>query len=257
MKFSLSIITDTLFSALVSFLLFFVIVNYFMPRPYSIILSVSMSIIFTTLAFRYLINKKQHLSHKTVNTKLYDDMVVQLNLMPKPELITFFSDTLKKSGYNVEKKNGGLFIKEQNAYLFFKFGFEFVTKADIVKVFNSKERTSKGYLFADSFDQEVKEFANRFDNLFTVDSKQLFAFLQENNCLPENKYQLNTPSFNRLKAIKSLIDRKKAKTFAIFGISFLFMSYFVLYKIYYLVCGTLFLILSLICLLFGEKKTIK
>ncbi|MBQ8427165.1 MAG: hypothetical protein IJX16_05340 [Clostridia bacterium] len=255
MKFSLSLITDTLFSMFISFLLFFITVNYFMPRPYSIISSISLSAIFAVFVFRHLVNKKQKLSGKKLDRKLYDDAVIQLNLMTKAELLTYFENTLSKIGYTVEKKHGGLFIKEHDTYLFFKFGFEIVNKADIVKVFNSKEKTAKGYLLSESFSDEVKSFALRFDNLYTVNANELFTFLKENACLPENKYQLNQPTFDGLKAIKSLLDRKKAKTFALFGTTFLFMSYFVALKYYYIISGTLFLILYLTCLLFGENKT--
>ena len=226
-----------------------------MPRPYSLICSTSLTVIFSVFAFRYLLSKQQKVSGKKIDRKLYEDAVLQLNLMPKPELIFFFENALLKNGYIVERKHGGLFLKENNVYLFFKFGFEIVNKADIVKVFNLKEKSAICYLLSESFSEDVKSFSLRFDNLFTVDAKELFSYLKDKNCLPENKYQLNEQRFDRLKAIKSLLERKKAKTFALFGITFLFMSYFVALKYYYIVSGTIFLILSLTCLFFGKKKT--
>jgi hypothetical protein len=201
-----------------------------------------------------MVNKHKKTSLKRLDQKMYDDAVTQLNLMNKAELITFFEKIFAKKGYKLERKHGGIFLSDKNCYIFFKFGFEFVTKADIVRVFNAKGKSSNAYLIAENFSEEVTNFALRFDNLTVVNAKTIYEYLKEQDSLPENKYQLNKPSIKRLQALKSLIDRKKAKNFALYGILFLFMSFFVVLKVYYLVCSAVFLIFSLVCLLFGEKK---
>lgn len=254
MKISISTITDTLFVAFISFLLFFILLGTILPRPYSIISSVFLSIIFAVLAFNLLMKKRQKISGKKVEQKAYEDAILQLNLMPKNELIEFFIKTLEQQGYQCERKNGGIFIENKNAILYFKFGFEQVSKADIVRIFNLKPSNSKAYILSENFIEEIITFSLRFENLEVVNAKSLFFYLKEKNCLPENKRILTQTRVRGLKALKSIIDRKKAKTFALYGILFLFLSYFVLLKIYYIICSFVFFTLSLICLLFGEKK---
>ena len=254
MKFSLSFFIDLVFSTLIGFLLFLIIVNCFLEKPYSLVMSISLSLILAVFVFRYLKIKHKKFCAKKYDQALYESAVMQFNLMTKLELISFFESSLQKLNVLAERKHGGIFIKEKNVYLFFKFSFEQVNKADIVRVFNSKEKDAKAYLLAENFSEDIKAFAKRFDNVYLCDAFEVFTYLKEKQCLPENKYQLSQPKFNKIKALKSLFQRKKAKTFLLLGISFLFMSYFVIFKIYYLVCATIFLTLSLVCLLFGKRK---
>ena len=254
MKFSLSLITDTLFSAFISFLLFCIVANGFLPTPYSVICSFALSIIFAVFVFNRISKKQQKASLKKLDQKRYEQTVFQLNLMTKLELVTFFESLLEQKNIKTEKKHGGIYLTEKNIFLFFKFGFENVTKADIVRIFNIKQKFNTTYVISENFNEEVKSFSLRFKGLTVVNSIELYSYLKDNNFFPEDKKKINQEQPKKLKALKSIIDRKKAKTFALYGIVFLFMSYFVVLKIYYLICSTIFFILSLICLLFGEKK---
>ncbi len=254
MKFSLPFTIDLVFSTLISFLLFFITANYFFVKPYSVVIAIFLSIMFAVLVFNHLRKKRVKVYGKKQDILLYENATLQFNLMTKLELISFFHNALQKIGCKSEKKHGGLYIKEQNTYLFFKFGFEIVNKADIVKIFNAKEKTAKAYLLAENFSEEIKAFAKRFDNLYLADARATINYLKDKNCLPENKYQLSQPKLNKISALKSLFQRKKAKSFLLLGLSFLFMSYIVAFKIYYIICASIFLTVSLICLLFGQSR---
>ena len=125
-------------------------------------------------------------------------------------------------------------------------------KSDVVKAYNLKTNGETAYLLAETFSTDVISFASRFKGVTLVDGKALFEFLKENQTLPETKFKLDKPKLKFISAIKSLLSRKRAKTFALFGIIFLLSSPFVPIKLYYVIVGAVFLIFSLACLLFGK-----
>ncbi len=255
MRISLALIIDTIFSLFLSFILSFVLLNYFMPRPYSIITASCFSGIFCLFAFKILLKKRNERLSSSKEKKQYENAITQLHFMSHANLCEFMQSALIKKGYSVEKKRNGLRLTDKNAFLVFKFGFESATKSDVVKAFNLKNNGQTVYLLSETFSADVISFASRFTGLTLVDGKKLFEFLKENDSLPETKFVLERPKLKFFNAIKSLLSRKKAKTFAVFGIIFLLSSPFVPIKLYYVIVGALFLIFSIICLLFGNQQT--
>ena len=63
MKITPAIILDTLFTAFISFILLFILTNYYMPRLSAIALSITLALIFALLSFKMLSNK-----HKKENS---------------------------------------------------------------------------------------------------------------------------------------------------------------------------------------------
>lgn len=173
--------------------------------------------------------------------------------MTKAELCDFFEKVLIKKGYSPIKRRNMIYIKDKKALLFFKFGFESVIKSDVLKAFNAKNKNDTSFILSETFSPEVKAFGARFDKVVLVSAEEIYKYLKDNDSIPEFKYSFNTTKFDRIKALKSLLDRKKTKTYVLFGVIFLFMSYFVPYKLYYVIVGALFLIFSLVCLLFGNN----
>jgi hypothetical protein len=88
--------------------------------------------------------------------------------------------------------------------------------------------------------------------------EEFFNILLENDCLPKQKYPFEENGKVKLSDLKNLLLKKNSKKHFWFGLLFLIMSLFVFFKIYYIIVGCAFLILSLICRLFGiEKKTME
>ena len=180
------------------------------------------------------------------------ELVNYLNFASKAEQNLILEKALKKAGYFVEKVKSNLYIKDKNSLIILKFGFAPVTKVDIVKAYNQLAVTDKAYIIAESFEQPVLQFANRFNGRVLCHTGQdVFSFLKKHQSLPMAKY---TEFLEKKKKgnVKILLDKKKSKTFLTFGIFFLAMSYFSPIKTYYLIVGCAFSIYAVILRAFGK-----
>ncbi len=252
MKALIPLITDTLFTLFISFILSFILVSAFLQKPYSYVLSAMLSALIGLMAFKILSSKKSARASKAKKDKEYLNAMTQFAFMTKADVCTFFKSLLEKQGYKVEKRRSYIKIKDKNALIAFGYGFDAVTKTDVVKAYNLKNQSDTVYLLAEKFTDEVKVFSSRFDNLKLADGNDVYSYLKEKDFLPKTKYSFKQNKFDKLKALKSLLGRKNSKRFALFGITFLIMSYFVPIKLYYIIVGGIFCTLSLICLLFGK-----
>ncbi len=254
MKFSPTAIIDALFTAFITFVLTFVILNYFIMRPYSVIISICIAIPVLMLAFKRLSLKNKTKKLKSFEEKEKNSTITQLNLRSESEQTDLFLTAVKKAGYSAEKKKNAIFIKDKNAVLFIKFSYDGVTKTDVVRAFNTIPNNSKAFIFSDTFGIELKNFIERFDGkIVEVDGYKTYKFLKENDCLPTPKYNFNEKKIFANGFFPTFLGRKKAKSYLAFGFVFLIMSYFVPIKIYYIICGCAFLFLSLLCRLFGKE----
>lgn len=256
MKICLSSVLDALFSGFICFLTCFVLLNYLLDRKFAIGFAIIFSILITMIAFKRLARKKALVKLKKHQEKQKNNCLSSLNLSTQSAVCDLFLKAVQTAGFDAERKNGALFIKEKNVAMFFKFSFDGVNKTDVVKAFNSIPKNYKAYIFSDTFTIEILSFIDRFDKkIIAVDGVKTYNFLKEQNCIPPTKLNFSTKKMRFSQAFSNLWQRKNAKRYFTFGALFLFMSYFVPIKIYYVLCGCLFLSLSLFCRLFSQPKT--
>lgn len=255
MKISITAILDSIFSGFICFIVCFFLLNYFIDRHWAIIFSVIISLPVATIALKKLHKKKMLLILKNQEEKQKEACISSLNLLQKDQVVDVFLNALKDEKTNIERKKNALFLTEKKCALFFCFSFDKVTKTDVVRAFNAMPKDYTAYIFSNSFSSEVAYFINRFSKkIIAVDGVKTYKFLKQKNCVPEKCEQFNDKKLKFGKAIKGLFQRKNAKRYFFFGVSFLAMSYFVPIKVYYIVIGCLFLIFSLFCRLFGNEK---
>lgn len=255
MKASIAFIFDVCFSAFVSFILSFVLLNYFVKKPFSVIFSVCLALLITLIVAKKLSSEYAQTRLKKAERQTLEIMTAQLSLYTQTEINDLFEKAINKAGYDTERKKGVIFIKNENCAVFIRFGFDGVTKTDVVKAFNSINRTEKVYIFAPSFSAEIQSFISRFNGeVIAVDKIKTYKFLNEYESLPKQKYPFSVKKPFSNGVIKTLFGRKKAKSYLAFGIIFLFMSYFVPLKLYYVICGCVFLLFSLLSRLFGKTE---
>lgn len=252
MKISVSVITDAAFCLAAGFVLSFIFVNYFVPRPASFVLAATFAVIFTLFGVKLSLDKKRKTFSSKEKEKIFGSVMTRLNLMDEKSVVDLFAKAFAKEGFCPEKKNGGIFIREKNTTAFFKFRFDGVSKTDVVKCFNKIIKNQKAEIFSETFTDEVKAFAARFGGkIILTDGKTAFGLLEKHSLLPKEKISLDDengkkPNFARL------LDKKRAKSYLAFGLLFTVLSYFAPIKVYYLVFGAAFLVLALILRLFGK-----
>ena len=184
-----------------------------------------------------------------------EDMITQFDFASASENNEFFAKVFCSLGYEAERRRGGIFFKNKEVAVFVKFSFKMVNKADVVKIFNELRKNDTGYILAESFSPEVKDFILRFNGrLKMVSADIIYKFLKEKQMLPPTKYRFIRNKPKGLKLLKNLLYKEKAKNYLVFGLAFLFMSYFLYYKVYYVVVGAVFLIASLLSRLFGISE---
>ena len=255
MKTITATILDAVFTAILGFFLSIVILGYLLRPPFSIIFSIILSLIFTVLFVKYSLSKNNKEKLNSADRKAKEIMSTQLKLYTLTEQNDFLEKVIKSSGNSVERKKGGLFIKNKDLAVFCFYSYDQIRKTDVVKVFNSISKTQKAFILSDTFPSEVKEFADRFDGrIITVNDQKLYAYLNEKNLLPKAKHLFSERKKYDFSQFKNLLKKKKAKNFLAFGLIFLLTSYFVPIKTYYVICGTLFLIFSLVLHVYGQTE---
>ena len=254
MKITLPIISDVLFSAIISFILSFVLLNYFFDRLPAIALSLTLALIFAILVLKHATSKREKVKLSAREKRERDIALSQLNLYTTTEKNDLFERAVKNAGYQTKRRHGGIYVCNKNSFLFPFFSFDGVSKTDVVKVFNAISNKDTAYIISGKFSDEVIEFANRFDGrIVSVDFDIAFKYLSENGALPRQKFAFKDKKPLNFSILKTLFLKKNAKKLFFFGILFLFSSNFVSLKIYYVVFGCMFLISALYSKLFGKE----
>ncbi|MBO4252065.1 MAG: hypothetical protein J5911_05350 [Clostridia bacterium] len=255
MKISLAIILDTLFYLVAGFFLFFVLINYYLPRPASYVLSATLAVIFTLITVKLSLNRKQKKFSSAEKEKKYRVAMTKLNLSDERSVAALFEKAMLAEGYLIEKKRGGIYIPESKKTLFFRFGFDGVSKTDIVKCFNSINKAEKAEIFSEKFSDEIKAFAARFGGkIILTDGKATYLLLEKHALLPVGDPMLFGEEKKPSLDFSRLFDKKRAKNYLVFGLLFVFLSYIAPIKGYYVAFGAAFLIFALILKFFGKTS---
>lgn len=245
---------DTIFSFLSAFMTFFIIFNYFTDKTPAIILSITLSLTFSIFAFKIILSSKtKKLKKQTLDFKAKEH-IRQFMFFSDSELISFFKKVYLSLGIETHKRKNALIIPDENKAVFFYFGFEEPTKTDVIKAYNLITEKESAELFCPIFSKELKQFAERFDGRITIKGESdIYALLKKANVFPEIRFPLKKKS-----GIKEILSRifckSRSKSFFLFGTAFMFMSFFVKFKAYYVFFAGALLISGILCKLFGKEN---
>ena len=237
-----SLFLDGVFVFIGFFILGIIFLNYFVPHPYSVVIAISLSGIFTLFSVKKMLSSRQKKSKASFGKKQISKTLTALNLMDKKSLDELLLNALEIT--DGKMVNGGYYSKSQNKGFLFKFAFEKVSKSDVVKAFNLGGEFAE--IYSESFDKEVIEFAERFNGKVVL--------LSEKRLLPNVDYSAFYTERKKPIIKKELLYKKNAKKFLIFGVTFCLFSFFAPIKIYYLISGGLMISYSIFLMLFGKEK---
>lgn len=250
--FSFVALADAVFSAFLIFILSFVILNYFTPRPYSIVLAICVALFCSLLLYKLFSAKRQGRTIKETDRKTYEKVMTALCFMPKTAVVSLFEKSLKTAGKEVVKRRYALAETKENLVHVPVFSFEDVTKTDVVKAFNLLNKSERAVIYAEDYTAGVKAFAARFNGrIILKNGKEAYKLLKNGDNLSEIAVPELTINRKYPSGIKMLFNSKNAKKYAVTGLVFLAMSYLVPIKTYYVICGAVFLVLALFTKLFG------
>lgn len=257
-KFIFPLLSDLFAIFFISFILCFLIINYFIHGAYAHLLAFLLGTIISLLVGKRIYAKYQHKFSDSVFNKKYKESIMQLNFNTRQKNDALFFKAYKIENPDVIKNSTHLFLPSKNTLVFTRFDFENIVRGDIVKIFNQLKKDQVAIIYAEKFSPEVSEFASQFNNrIFLREGKDAFSLLEKTNNLPELSFTLIDSASKKKFSIHNVFLRKRAKTFLGFGVTFLIMSYFVPLKLYYVICGVIMLTISAICIVFGRTYSAK
>ena len=256
MKTPFAITVDAAFYLLTGFLLAFIPINFYIPRPASYVLAATVATVFTLFVVKISIEKRKVKSGLNKNRKKFRRVMTALNLSDEKTLLSLFDKAFKSEGLLTEKKRGGIFIQDKKTTAFFRFGFDAVSKTDVVKCFNNIPKGTKAEIYAETFSNEVMDFAARFGGkVILSDGEKAYTLLENYGLLPEGSEIISYEPPRQTVDFTRLLDKKRAKNFLVFGLFFVILSYLAPIKGYYLTFGMVFIAFALILRLFGKPAT--
>ncbi len=255
-KFHFSILLDSLFIAFIAFILSFVILNYAVDKPYSYILSGCISALLTLFAVKFFLSSRAKKYGEQLDAENFAQIMAELAYLPHQGTLCLFEKALKEKGYACVRIKNALHATQTECVHFFLFSENAVSKTDIVRAYNRLHNGQKAFIWSETFSKEVRDFADRFSGKILLKTgRSAYNLLKSTDNLPK----ITLPKVKaRIKAnaLENLLDKKQAKRYAIFGIVFLIMSYFLPIKTYYIISGCIFLIMAIIVRLFGKTKQV-
>lgn len=254
-KFSLSAVTDSLFGTFVLFILFYVLLDLIIPRPFSLIFAFMVSGLLGLLLYKRLYHKSFLNNEKMRNNQKIFDAIVTLNYLSHTKTLNLFLKAINSQGKQGQIYKGVIKVKEENVILAPLFNFDGITKTDVVRIFNLASRDDSITIYSENFSNPIKEFASKFGNITLLDGVCAYKFLEEFDCLPKTKLDFQKVK-DKPKFFKNFLLKSQAKKFFAFGIFFLLSCFFVPLKTYYVIVGSIMLFLSLLCLIFGKKQSL-
>ncbi len=253
-KFSIAAISDVFFIAVASFFISLIFFNYFVIFPINLVAAGCVSGLSAVLGAKLVSVRGEKKKLSAAESAEFADFSIRINVMPDKEVINLAKTVAEKRGYKSEVKNGGLYFKDERLYAFFKFGFDTLTKADVVKAFNKLEADDRAILVSENPNEEIKTFAARFDGKIEIsDGKEFFIAVKSAELLPKTGFTL-LPEKKKKGNFTLLLDRKKAKNYLFFGSLFVVFSFFVPIKVYYLAVGGSLLAASVLIRFVGKNE---
>lgn len=252
-----SLVSDWIFSAVTAFLLSFVVLNYFISRAFSFLYAAVFACLFCLLVIKITLKRREKTVLRKKDEKIFRDTFDSLEFMEESETLDYFKSVFQKNGVAAEKENGCLVLPEKKERVFLRLSFSPPAKIDAVRAFNSIKKDETAVFFCNEpVPPDVETFFARFgDKIRLKTSKEVFEEIKKSELFPPIKVPLQKEKQSVGKKFRVILSKKKAKTFFRFGLAFLVLSVFAPLKTYYVICGAVALVYSLVLRFFGANES--
>lgn len=251
---SLSLISDCIFTGFTGFLLTLIISNFFLPAPYTFIISGVAGALLALAGAKLFTSRRGARIKDRAEREEYTKFVNRINLMKGPDLNSLLISAAARENIIAVKKREYIYLPEKKLALFPSFGYAEVKKADVVRAFNAVKKEDTAVILSETFSEDLITFAARFNGkIILVSGERLFLKLKESNSLPPETSALYDPPKEKPHILKRLTDKRKAKNYMLFGLAFFVLGLFSPFKLYYAVCGAILLLAALAVKFFGKQ----
>jgi hypothetical protein len=253
-KFYLLLVLDGLLVAFSGFFVSLVLLRYFTASKFALIPSTLVGVFLAGFfAYRRIKKTDGKIKSKKEKERL-EETLLTLNFMQKKEVLELVEKMLTHYKEPFEKKRDLIYLTDKKVILYLSCGIDGATKTDIVKLYNKIPDGYQGVIVCTDTSDQVKAFCDRFKNKIKLLGGEKFYFcLKECDLIPKSTVTI-TEIKTKQSFISLIFSRQKARTFFLLGVSFLIMSFFVAYKLYYIIFGTAFTIFSVACRFFAPTE---
>lgn len=246
-RLNLPLISDTVFAGICAFLLFYTAVRFYTKSSIiGLIFGVLALLLFGALAYVY-ISRKQNknllLSRDEKNKKL-----LSLHLSLSSD--AYIKKTFKELFGEGAKISGQKVVLGDTAS-FFNFKMQPLTEDDVAKVIKYRYEGKKRIYCAKISPEAAALASNFLIELIGIDG--VYSALKSKDMLPEKYVYEGAEKISVFKKVKARFNRRLAAPLFWSGAGLLALSYFTFFPVYYIVSGSIMLILSAISLVVNQR----
>lgn len=258
-----SVFFDAFFAGFAAFLVLFVVFSGFAETTPAALFAALLAAGTAALCFYRLYGKREKTALSLQERRQTENLLFYLGL--RREVNKLFSDAFVKLGKTAAVTKKGVYLREDDAYVYPCFSFDGVKKDDLGRAY-FLSGSKKAYVFAPEFSAEMCAFARVFgEKIELCDGAETYRLFKNADMLPAEALKENKPTFaEKMKnLLKPVFTRRRAPKYFLFGLTFLLFSFLVPYKLYYVLFGSVLTVFSVICLFFavppqkGESRLCK
>lgn len=246
-RINLPLVLDTVFAGTCAFLLFFTAVRFYTRNAaIGLVFGILAALLFGALAYVY-ISRKQNknllLSRDEKNKKL---LSLHLSLSSDNYIKKLFRDLFGEGA-----KISGQKVVTGDTANFFNFKMQPISEDDVARVIKYRFDGKKRIFCATASPEAAALAANFLIEITGIDG--VYSSLKEKNLLPEKYVYEGPEKITFFKRIKARFNRRISAPLFWSGAGLLLLSYFTFFPIYYIVSGSIMLILSAVTLVLNQR----
>ncbi|HIR99386.1 MAG TPA: hypothetical protein IAB42_03225, partial [Candidatus Coproplasma avistercoris] len=238
------IVSDAAVAALCTFMLAFTFVRYHFGNTYGLIAALPAALAAGTLVFLYKGRKRKRALDTAAMSAGAEKLAAHLALLGPEESAALFA-----RGLDGAKPDGSVAETDRGLY-FCSFTPEPADRNALLTAIRHRTEKKKHFVCCTAT-QECARLAEE-TGIELICAEEIYGLLKEKDALPV-KYLLEKPKSGMFSKIKGGFSRRLCMPAFWSGAAMLFFSYFSFYPVYYIVSGSLLLVLCSAAAIFGKR----
>lgn len=238
------IVSDAAVAALCTFMLAFTFVRYHFGNTYGLIAALPAALAAGTLVFLYKGRKRKRALDTAAMSAGAEKLAAHLALLGPEESAALFA-----RGLDGAKPDGSVAETDRSLY-FCSFMPEPADRNALLTAIRHRTEKKKHFVCCTAT-QECARLAEE-TGIELICAEEIYGLLKEKDALP-GKYLLEKPKSGMFSKIKGGFSRRLCMPAFWSGAAMLFFSYFSFYPVYYIVSGSLLLVLCAAAAIFGKR----
>lgn len=246
-RINLPLVLDTLFAALCAFLLFFTAIRFYTKNAaLALPFAIAACLIFGALCFIYISKRQAKTFLISKDEKEKKLLALHLSLSSDDSVVSLLQKCL---GENAKKRGKTVIVEGQLNFFIFK--MHPLSEDDIAAVIKRKWADKK-VIYCVNPSPEAALLAKNF-NIDLKGINEVYSLLKEHALLPEKYVYEDPPKVRFLTRLHSHFTRKLCAPLFWSGLALLLLSFITFFPLYYIISGSIMIILSLAALIFGKR----